>query len=145
MTDESTTAAATQDTTDAATQPVADADAQTTTQPKEDTAPPAKENQSANTKPKTYTEADHNELTGQLATAQARITALEAGVKPDCAADVIMLAQSLVAADVDITAAVGKVLEKYPHFKAAVSIPGAPNPAGSNSGTDDPFLKGFGK
>lgn len=47
------------------------------------------------------------------------------GVKEDCIEDVVALAEKLVNDKTDISAALGKVLEKYPVFKADKSRPAA--------------------
>ena len=47
------------------------------------------------------------------------------GVKEDCIEDAVALAEKLVNDKTDISAALGKVLEKYPVFKADKSKPSA--------------------
>ena len=47
------------------------------------------------------------------------------GVKEDCIEDAVALAEKLVNDKTDISAALGKVLEKYPVFKADKSKPAA--------------------
>lgn len=60
---------------------------------------------------------------------EARFTAISAGATPQSAEDVVALASLQVADDVDMAAAIGKVLEKYPHFKGLPpDMDGAPNP-----------------
>src|SRR5690554_4838837 len=57
--------------------------------------------------------ADENE---QL---KAKLTAVQAGVRPDSIDDVVVLAKNYLGDGVDLNAAIKKVLEKYPHFAAA--------------------------
>ena len=59
----------------------------------------------------------------KAAAAEARAACLEAGVAKDFAADVVLLAQAMVTEDLDINAAIAKVVEKYPAFKAATAPP----------------------
>jgi len=50
---------------------------------------------------------------------KAKLAAVQAGVDPNSIDDVVVLAKNYLSDDVDMNAAIGKVLEKYPHFAAA--------------------------
>lgn len=50
---------------------------------------------------------------------KAKLAAVQAGVNPNSIDDVVVLAKNYLSDDVDLHAAIGKVLEKYPHFAAA--------------------------
>jgi len=50
---------------------------------------------------------------------KAKLAAVQAGVDPNSIDDVVVLAKNYLSDDVDLNAAIGKVLEKYPHFAAA--------------------------
>lgn len=63
-------------------------------------------------------EAKQAELAERAATLEAQVAALKAGVNADSVEDVVTLAKVYVNEDLDITAAIEKVVEKYPHFKA---------------------------
>lgn len=62
-------------------------------------------------------EAKQAELTERATTLEAQVSALKAGVNADSVEDVVALAKVYVNDDTDITAAIEKVVEKYPHFK----------------------------
>ena len=47
---------------------------------------------------------------------KAQISAMKAGVQAESVADVVLLAKPMVNDDVDMEAAIAKVVEKYPHF-----------------------------
>lgn len=63
-------------------------------------------------------EAKQAELAERAAALEAQVAALKAGVNADSVEDVVTLAKVYVDDDTDITAAISKVIEKYPHFKA---------------------------
>lgn len=63
-------------------------------------------------------EAKQAELTERATTLEAQVAALKAGVNADSVEDVVTLAKVHVDDETDIAAAIGKVIEKYPHFKA---------------------------
>ncbi|MER1249761.1 hypothetical protein NQS42_18225 [Bacillus sp. C10(2022)] len=48
---------------------------------------------------------------------KAQVAALKVGIPDESMEDVIALAEKYVSDDVDLTAAIEKVVEKYPHFK----------------------------
>src|SRR5690606_25720975 len=50
---------------------------------------------------------------------KAKLAAVQVGVDPNSIDDVVVLAKNYLSDDVDLNAAIGKVLEKYPHFAAA--------------------------
>src|SRR5690554_3709818 len=50
---------------------------------------------------------------------KAKLAVVQAGVNPNSIDDVVVLAKSYLSKDVDLNTAIGKVLEKYPHFAAA--------------------------
>lgn len=62
-------------------------------------------------------EQEKGTLAEENATLKAQLSALKAGVNADSVEDVVVLAKNLVNDDVNMDAAIQKVLEKYPHFK----------------------------
>ena len=62
-------------------------------------------------------EQEKGTLAEENATLKAQLSALKAGVNAESVEDVVVLAKNLVNDDVDMDAAIQKVLEKYPHFK----------------------------
>lgn len=63
-------------------------------------------------------ETKQAELEERAATLEAQVVALKAGVNADSVEDVVTLAKVHVDDETDIAAAIEKVVEKYPHFKA---------------------------
>lgn len=63
-------------------------------------------------------EADFQAVTSENETLKAQLTALKLGVSPESAADVVVLAKTLVSDEVDMEQAIQKVLDKYPHFRS---------------------------
>ncbi|MFJ8517705.1 hypothetical protein [Lysinibacillus xylanilyticus] len=55
-------------------------------------------------------------LTDENSVLKAQISAMKAGVNADYVTDVVTLAKTMVSDDVDMEAAISKVVEKYPHF-----------------------------
>ena len=49
---------------------------------------------------------------------KAQISAMKAGVSAESVEDVVTLAKTMVSDELDMDAAISKVVEKYPHFKA---------------------------
>ena len=106
---------------------------------------PAEKPSETETKPeKTFTQAEldaivekrlkreHTSAEEKADKALKRISELETknacyklGIKEDCIEDAVALAEKLVNDKTDISAALGKVLEKYPVFKADKSKPAA--------------------
>lgn len=64
-------------------------------------------------------EEKHNTYAEENATLKAQISAMKAGVNADAVPDVVTLAKTLVDDETDMDAAIQKVVERYPHFKAA--------------------------
>lgn len=69
------------------------------------------------------TQADYEALQKDNANLKAETAALKKNVNPDSISDVITLANNLVSEDVTIDDAIGKVLEKYPHFGKVEETP----------------------
>lgn len=61
-------------------------------------------------------ETEKGTLSEENTSLKAQLSAVKAGVNADSVEDVVTLAKNLVNDDVDMDAAIGKVLEKYPHF-----------------------------
>jgi len=58
---------------------------------------------------------------------KAQISAMKAGVKAESVEDVVVLAKTMVSEEMDMDAAIAKVVEKYPHFsEAAKADPNEP-------------------
>lgn len=68
---------------------------------------------------------------GEVFTLNAQVAAMSSGVQADALSDVITLAKGLVSNEVDIQAAIGQVVEKYPHFKEAKQENSKPNFVGT--------------
>lgn len=62
-------------------------------------------------------ETQTQNLSSENETLKAQISAMKAGVNADSVADVVTLAKNFVSDEVDMNAAIQKVVEKYPHFK----------------------------
>lgn len=62
-------------------------------------------------------ETQSQKLASENESLKAQIAAMGAGVQADAVQDVVTLAKPLVSDEVDMNAAIEKVLEKYPHFK----------------------------
>ncbi|CAN2247534.1 hypothetical protein [Bacillus vallismortis] len=62
-------------------------------------------------------ENQNQTLSSENETLKAQISAMQAGVNADSVADVVTLAKNLVSDEMDMNAAIQKVVEKYPHFK----------------------------
>lgn len=72
----------------------------------------------------------------QVFTLTAEKAALAAQVNPDFVSDVVMLAKSQITKDVDITKAIGLVVEKYPHFlKEGATVQNPPPTFATNTNT----------
>lgn len=63
-------------------------------------------------------EEENNGLLSKTQELEAKVSAMTKGVKSDSLDDVIALAGKYVDDDTDMDAAIDKVVEKYPHFKA---------------------------
>lgn len=61
-------------------------------------------------------EADFSSVQTENESLRAQISAMKAGVKADAVEDVVVLAKTMVNDEVDMDAAIAKVLEKYPQF-----------------------------
>lgn len=61
-------------------------------------------------------EENYNSTATENETLKAQISAMKAGVMANSIEDVVTLAKTLVSDDVDMDAAIVKVVEKYPHF-----------------------------
>lgn len=68
-------------------------------------------------------EADLNSVNQENENLKAQLSAVRAGVDAEYVEDVIVLAQRYVTEDVTIDDAIGKVIEKYPHFKGEQEEP----------------------
>lgn len=64
----------------------------------------------------TNLEKSHADVQSENQTLKAQVSAVKAGVNADSVEDVVTLAKNLVSDDVDMDAAIKKVMEKYPHF-----------------------------
>lgn len=62
-------------------------------------------------------ETKYETVSSENESLKAQIAAMGAGVQADAVQDVVTLAKPLVSDEVDMNAAIEKVLEKYPHFK----------------------------
>lgn len=62
-------------------------------------------------------ETQSQKLANENESLKAQNAAILAGVQKDAIEDVVTLAKPLVSDEVDMNVAIGKVLEKYPHFK----------------------------
>ncbi|MBU5327635.1 hypothetical protein [Bacillus paralicheniformis] len=62
-------------------------------------------------------ETQSQKLASENESLKAQMAAITAGVQADAVRDVVTLAKPLVSDEVDMNAAIEKVLEKYPHFK----------------------------
>lgn len=62
-------------------------------------------------------ETQSQKLASENESLKAQMAAITAGVQSDAVQDVVTLAKPLVSDEVDMNAAIAKVLEKYPHFK----------------------------
>src|SRR5690554_1036336 len=76
---------------------------------------------------------------------KAKLAAVQAGVDPNSIDDVVVLAKNYLSDDVDLNTAIGKVLEKYPHFAAQQQQPEEKKPkftVGDHKKPDglDPFV-----
>lgn len=60
---------------------------------------------------------EKDSLTTQIESLTAEIAAMKLGVSGENTADVVALAKNYLSEDVDLQAAIAKVVEKYPHFK----------------------------
>lgn len=63
----------------------------------------------------------------EVFTLNAKVAAMSSGVQAEALDDVITLAKGLVTDDVDITAAIGRVVEKYPQFREGKQEKPKPN------------------
>lgn len=88
-------------------------------------------------------ESDYEKAIEQNKTYMAQVTAMKAGVAPDSVEDVVTLAKSLLSDDVDMEAAISKVVEKYPHFKGDKS--GQATFSAGNHGNNPDGLSDFGR
>lgn len=66
-------------------------------------------------------ETQSQKLASENESLKAQMAAITAGVQADAVQDVVTLAKPLVSDEVDMNAAIEKVLEKYPHFKGGAS------------------------
>ncbi|MEC1351688.1 hypothetical protein [Bacillus licheniformis] len=66
-------------------------------------------------------ETQSQKLASENESLKAQMAAITAGVQADAVQDVVTLAKPLVSDEVDMNAAIVKVLEKYPHFKGEAS------------------------
>jgi len=66
-------------------------------------------------------ETNFSSVSEENATLKAQISAMKAGVKADAVEDVVVLAKQLISDDVDMDAAIKRVLEKYPQFGQEVT------------------------
>ncbi|MDA1477274.1 hypothetical protein PJ311_18425 [Bacillus sp. CLL-7-23] len=66
-------------------------------------------------------ETQNQTLASENESLKAQIAAVGAGVQTDAVQDVVTLAKPLVSDEVDMNAAIEKVLEKYPHFKGGAT------------------------
>ncbi|MFP7275765.1 hypothetical protein SFC17_12625 [Bacillus paralicheniformis] len=66
-------------------------------------------------------ETQSQKLASENESLKAQMAAITAGVQSDAVQDVVTLAKPLVSDEVDMNAAIAKVLEKYPHFKGGAS------------------------
>ncbi|WP_077735639.1 hypothetical protein [Bacillus sonorensis] len=71
-------------------------------------------------------ETKYETVSSENESLKAQIAAMGAGVQADAVQDVVTLAKPLVSDDVDMNAAIEKVLEKYPHFKGQQEDPKSP-------------------
>ncbi|WP_339148401.1 hypothetical protein [Sutcliffiella sp. BMC8] len=61
-------------------------------------------------------ESDFSTTSEENTSLKAQLSALKANVKAESVEDVVVLAKTMVNDDVDMDAAIAKVVEKYPHF-----------------------------
>ncbi|MGN7243293.1 hypothetical protein ACTHQC_07425 [Bacillus paralicheniformis] len=66
-------------------------------------------------------ETQSQKLANENESLKAQMAAITAGVQSDAVQDVVTLAKPLVSDEMDMNAAIAKVLEKYPHFKGGSS------------------------
>ncbi|MCY8345039.1 hypothetical protein MOC74_06085 [Bacillus haynesii] len=71
-------------------------------------------------------ETKYETVSNENESLKAQIAAMGAGVQADAVQDVVTLAKPLVSDEVDMNAAIVKVLEKYPHFKGEAPEPEKP-------------------
>ncbi|MGM0816040.1 MAG: hypothetical protein ACQEUO_10980 [Bacillota bacterium] len=71
-------------------------------------------------------ETKYETVSNENESLKAQIAAMGAGVQADAVQDVVTLAKPLVSDEVDMNAAIEKVLEKYPHFKGEAAEPSKP-------------------
>ncbi|NUJ19290.1 hypothetical protein FKN04_22415 [Bacillus glycinifermentans] len=71
-------------------------------------------------------ETKYETVSNENESLKAQIAAMGAGVQADAVQDVVTLAKPLVSDEVDMNAAIEKVLEKYPHFKGEAAEPPKP-------------------
>ncbi|MEC2212641.1 hypothetical protein P9G44_18345 [Bacillus paralicheniformis] len=71
-------------------------------------------------------ETKYETVSSENESLKAQIAAMGAGVQADAVQDVVTLAKPLVSDEVDMNAAIEKVLEKYPHFKGEAAEPEKP-------------------
>ncbi len=73
---------------------------------------------------------EKDSLNTRIESLTAEIAAMKLGVSGENTADVVVLAKNYLSDDVDLEAAITKVVEKYPHFKEAKKVeepePGKP-------------------
>lgn len=61
-------------------------------------------------------EANYSNTSNENTTLKAQISAMKAGVLAESVEDVVTLAKTMVNDDLDMDAAIAKIVEKYPHF-----------------------------
>ncbi|MGI8349618.1 hypothetical protein NiCM35_07545 [Niallia circulans] len=96
-------------------------------------------------------EANYSNTSNENAILKAQISAMKAGVLAESVEDVVTLAKTMVSDDLDMDAAIAKVVEKYPHFAQKQEKVDEPKPSFSlgkhekqPSSEMDAWLEAFG-
>jgi hypothetical protein len=96
-------------------------------------------------------EANYSNTSNENATLKAQISAMKAGVLAESVEDVVTLAKTMVNDDLDMDAAIAKIVEKYPHFAQQQEKVDDPKPSFSTgkhekqpSSEMDAWLEAFG-
>lgn len=96
-------------------------------------------------------ETNYSNTSNENATLKAQISAMKAGVLAESVEDVVTLAKTMVNDDLDMDAAIAKIVEKYPHFAQQQEKVDEPKPSFSTgkhekqpSSEMDAWLEAFG-
>lgn len=96
-------------------------------------------------------ETNYSNTSNENATLKAQISAMKAGVLAESVEDVVTLAKTMVNDDLDMDAAIAKIVEKYPHFAQQQEKVDEPKPSFSTGKHEkqplsemDAWLEAFG-